>query len=114
MSDGSVAVGKTAPGTDVQLWGSSWWFGSDALILGNSSSVSGFSAPITSLNHDSALRQISTFNGQYAWSNYAAADLYITAVCAAIPHPAPLSSPPASGAFPRKPRFVASGSPPFI
>jgi len=94
MANASVALGKQAPGPPVQLWGGFWWFGINAIILGNSTSFSGFAAPVTNLDHDSALKQISTFNGQYAWSNYAAADLYVAAMCPAIHNAAPVCSLP--------------------
>ena len=95
MENASNALGNKAPPTDTQLWGSSVWFGGIAVILGNSTSVTGTAAPVSHLSHESALAQISGFSDQYAWSNYAAADVYIAGVCPSLTGPPPVCSLPA-------------------
>jgi hypothetical protein len=95
MENASNALGNKAPPTDTQLWGSSVWFGGVAVILGNSTSVAGAAAPVSHLSHQSALAQISGFDDQYAWSNYAAADVYIAGICPSLAGPPPVCSLPA-------------------
>ena len=95
MENASNALGNKVPPTDTQLWGSSVWFGGIAVILGNSTSVGGAAAPVSNLSHDSALAQISGFDDQYAWSNYAAADVYIAGLCPSLTGPPPVCSLPA-------------------
>jgi hypothetical protein len=95
MENASNALGNKAPPTDTQLWGSSVWFGGIAVILGNSTSVAGAAAPVSHLSHDSALAQISRFDDQYAWSNYAAADVYIAGLCPSLTSAPPVCSLPA-------------------
>jgi hypothetical protein len=95
MENASNALGNRAPPTDTQLWGSSVWFGGIAVILGNSTGVTGAAAPVSHLSHESALAQISSFDDQYAWSNYAAADVYIAGLCPSLSGPPPVCSLPA-------------------
>lgn len=95
MENASSSLGNRAPPTDTQLWGRSVWFGGVAVILGNSTNYSSSSAPVTHLSHDSALAQISGFDDQYAWSNYAAADVYIAGVCPSLTSAPPVCSLPA-------------------
>jgi len=95
MENASNALGNKAPPTDTQLWGSSVWFGGIAVILGNSTNVGSAAAPVSHLSHESALAQISGFDDQYAWSNYAAADVYIAGLCPSLTGPPPVCSLPA-------------------
>jgi hypothetical protein len=95
MENASNSLGNKAPPTDTQLWGSSVWFGGIAVILGNSTSVTGLAAPVSNLSHESALAQISGFDDQYAWSNYAAADVYIAGLCPSLTGPPPVCYLPA-------------------
>ena len=47
------------------------------------------------MTHAQVLSQLSSFNDQFAWSEYAAADVYIAQVCPSINNTAPVCSLPA-------------------
>jgi hypothetical protein len=70
-------------GTPFTFWGTSLVGGADASIFGNSI-PSGNSLPISNWTHAQILSQLSSFNDQFAWSEYAAADVYAAQVCPAL------------------------------
>lgn len=80
-------------GTPFSFWGTSLFLGADAVVFGNSTQST------TLLNggetHDQILSQLKNFNDQFAWSEYAAADVYIANVCPTISNSAPVCSLPA-------------------
>lgn len=76
-------------GTPYTIWGKFVVNGVDALDFGNSSSTSA-NFPITSLTHGQILSQLANPNDQFAWTEYAAADLYISMICSTIGDAAPV------------------------
>lgn len=77
-------------GTPFSYWGTSLFLGADAVVFGNSTQST------TLLNggetHDQILSQLKGFDDQFAWSEYAAADVYIADVCPSISNSAPVCS----------------------
>jgi hypothetical protein len=80
-------------GTPFTFWGTSLVPGADAVVFGNSSqSQSIINGGET---HAQILAQLQSFNDQFAWSEYAGADVYIAQVCPAINNVAAVCSLPA-------------------
>lgn len=80
-------------GTPFTFWGTSLVTGADAVIFGNSSqSQSMLNGGET---HNQILYQLQNFNDQLAYSEYAAADVYIAQVCPSINDSAPVCNLPA-------------------
>ncbi len=80
-------------GTPFTFWGTSLITGADAVIFGNNSQSQAI------LNggetHDQIFAQLKNFNDQFAWSQYAAADVYIAQVCPSIKNAAAVCTLPA-------------------
>ncbi len=53
------------------------------------------SFPLTNMTHEQVLAQLANPNDQFAWTEYAAADLYVAMVCSSINNTAPVCSLPA-------------------
>lgn len=70
-------------GTPFTFWGNTLLKGVDGVIFGNST-PSGIKLPLTYETHSEVFTQIKTFNDQFAWSEYAAADIYGAYVCSTL------------------------------
>ncbi|MCL4383740.1 MAG: DUF929 domain-containing protein [Candidatus Marsarchaeota archaeon] len=81
-------------GTPFTFWGTSLVPGADAVVFGNSTPTSA-TLPLTSMTHQQVLNQIKNFNDQFAYGEYAAADVYIAYVCPGINNSASVCSLPA-------------------
>ena len=81
-------------GTPFTLWGYTIVTGADGVVFGNSTPTSS-SLPLTNETHAQVLGQLQSFNDQFAWGEYAAADVYIADLCPAIHNSAPICSLPA-------------------
>jgi Domain of unknown function (DUF929) len=84
-------------GTPYTIWGNYVVSGADAFDFGNSTNVSSSSGiyPLTNNTHDQVLAQLAHPNDQFAWTEYAAADLYLTLLCASTANPVPACHLPA-------------------
>lgn len=81
-------------GTPFTFWGTSLNRGADAVVLGNTTPTSS-SFPLTNMTHQQVLNQLQNFSDQFAWGEYAGADVYIAEVCPSINNAAPVCSLPA-------------------
>ena len=70
-------------GTPYTVWGEYITPGADAQDFGNSS-VNSSRFPLANNTHDQVLAQLAHPDDQFAWTEYAAADLYIALVCDTI------------------------------
>ncbi len=70
-------------GTPYTIWGNYQFSGADAAVFGNST-PSGNSVALTYMTHAQVLSQLAAPNDQFAFSEYAAADLYVAAICKSI------------------------------
>ncbi|MEM3781356.1 MAG: DUF929 family protein [Candidatus Micrarchaeaceae archaeon] len=94
-------LGKNAStafsGTPYTIWGEYQVGGADAIDFGNSTPSSSSNLPLASMTHAQVLAQFANFNDQFAYTEYAAADLYVAMVCSSINNAAPVCSLPAIG-----------------
>ena len=81
-------------GTPYTIWGSYQFSGADAAVFGNST-PSGNSVALTYMTHAQVLSQLAVPNDQFAFSEYAAADLYVAAICKSLNNTAQVCSIPA-------------------
>lgn len=81
-------------GTPFTFWGTSLNRGADAVVFGNTTPTSNV-FPLTNMTHQQVLNQLQNFNDQFAWGEYAGADIYIAEVCPSIHNSAPVCSLPA-------------------
>lgn len=81
-------------GTPYTIWGKFVVSGADAVDFGNSTPASG-SLPITSWTHEQVIGLLAHPNSQFAWTEYAAADIYVALLCSSIKNTAPVCSLPA-------------------
>jgi len=81
-------------GTPYTIWGSKQVGGADAVDFGNSMPT-GNSLPLTNMTHEQVLAQLANPNDQFAWTEYAAADLYVAMTCSSINNKAPVCTLPA-------------------
>jgi len=77
-------------GTPYTIWGARQINGADAIDFGNSSSEAPL--PFANWTHAQVFSLLKTPNSQFAWTEYAAADLYIAMVCGTINNTAPVCS----------------------
>ncbi len=70
-------------GTPFTLWGSSLDLGADGIVFGNTTPSSS-TIPLEYMTHQQVLNQFKSFSDQFAYGEYAAADVYIAQVCASI------------------------------
>jgi len=82
-------------GTPFTFWGSSLVQGADGVVFGNTTPTSASGISLTNETHQAVLNQLPSFNDQFAWSEYAAADVYVAEVCPSISNSAPVCSLPA-------------------
>ncbi len=83
-------------GTPYTIWGNYNIGGADAVDFGNQTPTStNPTLQLTYMTHNDVLNQLAAPKGQFAWSEYAAADLYIAMTCASINNTAPICSLPA-------------------
>jgi hypothetical protein len=76
-------------GTPFTVWGSYEVGGVDAVVLGNATPTSQ-NYPLGKMTHSDVLRLLSESNSQFAWSEYAAADIYVALLCKSINNTAPV------------------------
>jgi hypothetical protein len=81
-------------GTPFTLWGGAVVTGADGIVFGNSTPTTSV-IPLTNETHAQVLGQLQSFNDQFAWGEYAAADVYIADLCPTIQNSAPVCSLPA-------------------
>ncbi len=81
-------------GTPFTFWGNVAVGGADAVVFGNSTPTSTV-LPLTYMTHSQVLSQLKNFNDQFAWGEYAGADIYISYLCPTINNSAPICSLPA-------------------
>ncbi len=81
-------------GTPFLLWGNVLYNGADAVILGNGS-VSSPPYPLEEMTHAQVISQLKNFNDPFSYSEYAAADVYVSYICASINNSAPICQVPA-------------------
>jgi hypothetical protein len=77
-------------GTPFTMWGNVVVPGADGIVFGNTT-PSG-SIPLTYMTHAEVISQFSKFNNQFAYGEYAAADVYISYICPSINNSAPVCS----------------------
>jgi hypothetical protein len=75
-----IISSKDFGGTPFTVWGAYEVSGADAVIFANNTNKEGTS-PLQHMTHAQVLSQLSNFNDQFSWSEYAAADLYVAMVC---------------------------------
>jgi hypothetical protein len=78
-------------GTPYTTWGKYIVPGADAEDFGNSSLASS-KFPLANLTHTQVFADLSQPKDQFAWTEYAAADLYVAMVCGTINNTAPICS----------------------
>jgi hypothetical protein len=81
-------------GTPYTIWGKYSVPGADASNFGDSSSNSTTTLPMASLTHDQVLGLLAKPHTPFGWNDYAAADFYISLICASMSSPAPVCSLP--------------------
>ncbi|MEM3212295.1 MAG: DUF929 family protein [Candidatus Micrarchaeaceae archaeon] len=81
-------------GTPYTVWGAYQVGGADAVDFGNSTPTSSSNLPLTHMTHAQVLAQLANPNDQFAYTEYAAADLYVAMVCSSINNTAPVCSLP--------------------
>ena len=81
-------------GTPFTVWGAYEVPGVDAVIFGNTTPTSN-KLPLTYMTHADVLDKFANPDSQFAWSEYAAADLYVAMVCKTLEDAAPVCSLPA-------------------
>ncbi len=69
-------------GTPYTIWGGLAVPHANAVIFGNSSSATG--GTLASLSHEQVLYEFAHPHDQFAWSEYAAADVYVAVLCASL------------------------------
>ena len=75
-------------GTPYTIWGKFIVSGADAFDFGNSSAtLTSGRYPLTNNTHDEVLSQLAQPNDQFAYTEYAAADLYLTLICISTSNP---------------------------
>lgn len=92
---GLQGVNKTAfQGTPYTIWGDNEVNGADAIDFGNTLPSNSI-LPLTYSTHGQVLSQLADPNDQFAWTEYAGADVYISYVCHALNNSASICSLPA-------------------
>lgn len=81
-------------GTPYTIWGKFSVPGADAQNFGDASSNATTSLPMASLTHDQVLALLAHPHTPFGWNEYAAADFYISLLCASMSSPAPVCSLP--------------------
>ncbi len=81
-------------GTPYTIWGEYQFSGADAVVFGNSTPT-GSTLPLTYMTHAQVLSQLANPTDQFAQGEYAAADVYVAALCKSINNNASVCSLPA-------------------
>jgi len=81
---------KLFQGTPFTFWGTTFVTGADGVVFGNTTPTSAANITLAYMTHQQILNQLKNFNDQFAWSEYAAADVYIAYTCPAINNSAPV------------------------
>ena len=81
-------------GTPFTFWGTTLVGGADGVIFGNSTPSSASNLPIAQMTHGEILKAFNSFHSQFAYSEFAAADVYIAMVCPTISESAPVCALP--------------------
>jgi hypothetical protein len=81
-------------GTPYTIWGKFSVPGADASNFGDADPMATTSIPMASLTHDQVLSLLAHPSTPFAWNEYAAADFYISLICASMTMPAPVCSLP--------------------
>jgi hypothetical protein len=81
-------------GTPYTIWGKFSVPGADASNFGDASSNATTTLPMASLTHDQVLGLLTNPHTPFGWNEYAAADFYISLICASMTSPAPVCSLP--------------------
>ncbi len=84
---------KLFRGTPFDLFGRVIFQGADAVVLGNSMPTQP-PIPLEYMTHEQVIQQLADFNDQFAYGEYAAADVYVADICNAINNTAPICSLP--------------------
>ncbi len=79
-------------GTPYTVWGNLVSPGADAADFGNGTLTNSSHIPMTYMTHADVFSQLTNPNDKFAWTEYAAADLYIAAACASLNNTAPACS----------------------
>ena len=82
-------------GTPYTIWGGYNVAGADAVDFGNTPPTNAASLPLANMTHADVLGELSKPSDQFAWTEYAAADLYIAMTCKTLNNTAPICSLPA-------------------
>ncbi|MEM3476833.1 MAG: DUF929 family protein [Candidatus Micrarchaeaceae archaeon] len=85
---------KLYRGTPFDLFGRVILQGADAVVLGNTLPTAP-PIPLEYMTHEQVIQQFADFNDQFAWGEYAAADVYVAYICNAINNTAPACKLPA-------------------
>jgi hypothetical protein len=81
---------KLFQGTPFTFWGTTFVTGADGIVFGNTTPTSASDIPLAYMTHVQVLNQLKNFNDQFAWGEYAAADVYIAYTCPSINNNAPV------------------------
>jgi hypothetical protein len=81
-------------GTPFTYWGNVVVTGADAVVFGNTPPTNS-TLPLQMMTHSDVLDQLGSFNDQFSWAEYAAADVYVSYVCPSINDTAPVCNLPA-------------------
>ena len=81
---------KNFGGTPYAIWGTFQIDGADAVDLGNTTTQINSTYALGYMTHAQVLQQLSNPNDQFAWTEYAAADLYVAMICSTISNTAPV------------------------
>ncbi len=100
-----IIANKNFAGTPYTIWGNYTVPGADAEVFGNQQPNSTGILPIVYMTHAQILSQFATPSNQFAWSEYAAADLYIAMTCNSIGNAAPICQLPAIRQIEKIPRY---------
>jgi hypothetical protein len=84
---------NTFQGTPYTIWGKYVVGGADAVDFGNAP-PQGSTLPLTNMTHQQVLAQLAKPSNQFAWTEYAGADVYIALMCGSLNNTAPICSIP--------------------
>lgn len=100
-----IIAANNFQGTPYTIWGNYTVPGADAEVFGNQPPNSTNILPIVYMTHAQILNQFAKPSSQFAWSEYAAADLYITMTCNSLGNTAPICLLPAIRELEKIPRY---------
>ncbi len=89
-------VNPSSFGTPFTVWGKYPVMGADAVDFGNTMPTQANSTlGLEYMTHADVLNSLSSFNSEFAWTEYAGADIYISLACSSLNNTAPICSLPA-------------------